>query len=162
MNTRTCRKCLEAKPCTTKFFGHNPQGGFRHVCRTCMAANNRRLHAANPEQTQRRRESYKQRLETAAGFHTDNDILQIRKRHKDTCFYCGDALQGGGEKDHVVPLSSGGSNWAKNITLACRSCNRDKYDKSVPEFAQWRQRLGLKVSELCLDYLQSLKSGREK
>ncbi|MDZ7585568.1 MAG: HNH endonuclease [Thiobacillus sp.] len=119
-----------------------------------MAANNRRLHALNPEKTEARREKYKQRLESAEGSHTDSEIYQIRKRLNDLCFYCGDALQGSGEKDHIVPLSKGGSNWACNITLACLSCNRDKYNKSVLEFVQWRQERGLKISKHCLDYLR--------
>ncbi|MCE7915740.1 MAG: hypothetical protein DYH15_14000 [Nitrosomonas sp. PRO4] len=158
MDTKACRKCHEVKPCNAQFFGHTPKGSLRHVCRVCMAANNRRLHAINPEKTQARRERYKQHLQLAKGSYTDLEISEIRRNLGDSCFYCGVPLQGGGEKDHIIPLSKGGSNWSSNITLACLSCNRDKYNKSVSEFIKWKQERGLKISRRCYDYLYSEKN----
>lgn len=156
MESKFCRKCHEIKPCTEKFFGYNPQGGLRHVCRTCMNANNRRLYELNPEQTKVRRDNYKKRLDAAEGSYTETEIMQIRTRLKDSCFYCGEDLKGGGEKDHIIPLSKSGSNWASNITLACLGCNRDKCNKSVFEFVKWRRERGLKISTYCMNYLAAI------
>lgn len=61
----------------------------------------------------------------------------IFARDNYTCTYCfkvGGAL----ECDHVVPFSKGGSNDIENLTTACMRCNRQKKDKSVVEFNEWR------------------------
>ena len=155
IQTKACSKCGKVQPCTSEYFGHNPQGGLRNVCRTCKRAYERGQHAQKPELTASRRERYKERLDSAAGTFTDFDVAAIRKKLGDCCFYCGISLKGGGEKDHIVPLSKGGSNWPSNITLACLRCNRDKYDKSVPEFIKWRNERGLKTSKQCLDFASS-------
>ncbi|MBF0103144.1 MAG: HNH endonuclease, partial [Desulfobacterales bacterium] len=33
------------------------------------------------------------------------------------------------EYDHIIPVSKGGSNTARNIELLCEKCNREKSDK---------------------------------
>jgi 5-methylcytosine-specific restriction endonuclease McrA len=33
------------------------------------------------------------------------------------------------EFDHIIPISKGGSNTARNIELRCENCNRRKADK---------------------------------
>ena len=60
--------------------------------------------------------------------------MRIFKRDNFTCSYCG---QYGGqlECDHVYPVSRGGSNDDSNLATACKSCNRDKSDKTLEE---WR------------------------
>lgn len=59
--------------------------------------------------------------------------VRIFDRDGWACTYCGapDDL----ECDHVVPFAKGGSSDDNNLTTACRSCNRDKRDRSVSE---WR------------------------
>lgn len=64
----------------------------------------------------------------------------VFKRDNYTCTYCGvmaDKL----ECDHVIPLSKGGSNDMDNLTTACRTCNRQKKDKSVAEFIIYKQKI---------------------
>ncbi len=158
IHTKRCSKCGKVKPATAEFFGHNPQGGLRNSCRECKRAYEKKQHALKPELTAARRERYKERLDSAPGSFSDYDIAKIRAQLKDCCFYCGTPLKGGGEKDHIVPLSNGGSNWPSNITLACLSCNRDKYNKSVLEFVAWRKERSLATSAECLQYLAALKS----
>lgn len=49
------------------------------------------------------------------------------------CAYCGS--QGDNlEVDHIVPVSRGGSNDIRNLTLACRPCNMRKRDQTAEEF----------------------------
>jgi 5-methylcytosine-specific restriction endonuclease McrA len=127
------------------------------VCRECKRAYERNQHAQKPELTAARREKYKDRLDSAPGSFSDYDIAMIRRQLNDCCFYCGVPLKGGGEKDHIVPLSKDGTNWPSNITLACLRCNRDKYDKSVSEFVVWRKERGLLTSAKCLQYLAAQK-----
>lgn len=56
-----------------------------------------------------------------------------------TCQYCGKRgcmL----EVDHVIPFSKGGSYELSNLVTACRKCNRQKRDKSLEEFNEWKQK----------------------
>lgn len=49
-----------------------------------------------------------------------------------TCQYCG-AAGVPLECDHVIPVSRGGSNEKSNLKTACRSCNREKSDRTLEE-----------------------------
>ncbi|AOY84230.1 MAG: HNH endonuclease [Moorea sp. SIO1G6] len=49
------------------------------------------------------------------------------------CVYCG-AENVPLEVDHIIPKSKGGSNRVSNLTLACRSCNQKKGNKSIEKF----------------------------
>lgn len=145
MPNRTCRKCGIEKPLTLAFF-NKPQGYWRRVCMVCMAANTARNYAEKPELKVENRRRYNENKANAEGVCTPHDIAVIRETQRDECFYCGIDLHGGGEKDHKTPLSKGGSNWPANMALACRSCNRDKHNKSAYEFFQWRKLRGLPVN----------------
>jgi hypothetical protein len=49
---------------------------------------------------------------------------EVWRRDGGACVYCGS-----GEKlefDHIIPISQGGSNTARNIELRCEVCNRKK------------------------------------
>lgn len=54
------------------------------------------------------------------------------------CKYCLEPLRLAGpdryQIDHFIPLSRGGSNYASNIVLACRACNREKGDRMPWEY----------------------------
>lgn len=162
IQTKACSKCGKVQPSTAEFFGHNPQGGLRNSCRACKRAYEQKQHVQKPELTAARRERYKEHLVSAPGNYTDQDIALIRRKLNDCCFYCGTLLKGCGEKDHIIAISKGGSNWPSNITLACVSCNRDKYNKSVSDFVAWRKERGLRTSKQCLEYLAAQIAQRQK
>ena len=52
---------------------------------------------------------------------------EVWRRDGGRCAKCGS--QEKLEYDHIIPLSKGGSNTARNIQLLCESCNRKKSDK---------------------------------
>jgi hypothetical protein len=56
----------------------------------------------------------------------DVQIL-VWNRDKGRCVECGS--QGNLEFDHIIPISKGGSNTARNIQLLCERCNRTKSNK---------------------------------
>jgi 5-methylcytosine-specific restriction endonuclease McrA len=64
-------------------------------------------------------------------------IKEVFKRDNYICQYCGKA---GGklEADHVIPFSKGGKDTIENLVTSCQKCNRQKRDKTVDEFKQWR------------------------
>jgi 5-methylcytosine-specific restriction endonuclease McrA len=49
---------------------------------------------------------------------------EVWRRDERRCVDCGS--QENLEYDHIIPLSKGGSNTARNIELRCESCNRRK------------------------------------
>jgi hypothetical protein len=64
----------------------------------------------------------------------------IFKRDNYKCTYCGVYAEKL-ECDHIIPVSKGGSNDMDNLTTACRTCNRQKKDKSVAEFIIYKQKI---------------------
>lgn len=140
---QVCKKCLQKKPLTTDFFNKLSTGYWRGTCKSCMAANTRRHYQANPEKSAARAKKYHDQKALAGGSYNNHDIIKIRMRLNDRCRYCGKPLNGGGEIDHWLPISRGGDSSPKNLTIACRTCNRDKHSKTGDEFIDWRRRLNL-------------------
>lgn len=51
---------------------------------------------------------------------------EVWRRNEGKCAKCGS--QENLEFDHIIPVSKGGSNTARNIELLCERCNREKRD----------------------------------
>lgn len=62
----------------------------------------------------------------------------VFERDNYTCRYC-KKVGGILEVDHVIPFSKGGSDNLDNLVTSCRTCNRQKKDKTVKEFINWRK-----------------------
>lgn len=54
----------------------------------------------------------------------DDVQIFVWRRDSGKCVKCGSTQNL--EFDHIIPLSKGGSNTARNIQLLCESCNRSK------------------------------------
>jgi hypothetical protein len=59
----------------------------------------------------------------------------ILERYNHRCFYCGDK-KSRLTRDHVVPVSKGGSDTVNNIVPACWHCNYSKRAKPVEQFKE--------------------------
>ena len=57
----------------------------------------------------------------------------VRKRDKNTCFYCG-VKSTKITIDHVIPKSKGGTDDPDNLVCACERCNQLKADMDLNEF----------------------------
>jgi len=65
-----------------------------------------------------------------------NDALFLRDRY--LCCYCGDVFDQRVPlltRDHVMPVSRGGSDIWDNVVTSCRSCNQKKDNRLVEETA---------------------------
>ena len=113
-----------------------------------MAANAKRHYDRDPSKVINRVEKYKAQKDAAGGYWTDYDIQKIRRELEDKCYYCGVELAGGGEIDHKLPVSRGGTNWPDNLTLACTKCNRDKHCKTPDEFFEYKRQRGQKIRNI--------------
>ncbi len=71
----------------------------------------------------------------ASGSHTVAEWLALCAASSWLCAYCGRVLtKGTAHRDHLTPLSRGGSDDISNIAVSCRPCNSSKGTRTVPEF----------------------------
>ncbi len=71
-----------------------------------------------------------QRLRAAGGAHTPSEIQAILDLQGNRCIYCNARFANDlrPTKDHLLPIADGGTNWALNIIMACKSCNSRRRD----------------------------------
>lgn len=80
-------------------------------------------------------------------------IDQVRVRDMTIwCAYCGDYAD---TVDHVIPTSRGGANIIANLVLACRTCNGEKSDMLLEEWAdRWYERPeGVEINPESMNYI---------
>lgn len=146
MEQRKCKDCGTLYPLNRDYFGNTPSGGFRWQCRSCMRNHVKKYKDKNPEWVKENSSARSARIEEQGGRGISlSDINKIRRELEDCCAYCGISLQGGGEVDHMNPVSRGGRDEPENATLACMKCNLSKHAKNVEEYFQWREKRGLIV-----------------
>lgn len=88
----------------------------------------RRWKRKNPELHAVHRRNAKLKRRGVPGKHT---VAELRARYADQegrCFWCREALSDDYHRDHVIPVSKGGTNDIRNIVLACAPCNVRKSD----------------------------------
>lgn len=146
MEQKSCKDCGKIYPVTREFFGQfkNKRAdgtvniGFRNSCRSCMAANTKRYDAENPENVLERRLRREQAVNKSGGSYTESEIRELRRKLNDQCRFCGVALNGDGDIEHLTPVSRGGSSNINNLTLSCYKCNMEKTNKTLDEYLLWR------------------------
>jgi len=120
-----CPDCGKNYTCSA--VGRNPGSGFR--CKPCGAAHKRELW----RQKNRKRKLAAKQRDPLVGHYT---LKSLAERDGCRCHLCGKAvnmsLSGlhrlGPTVDHLVPLSSGGTDDAVNVALAHRICNIKRQD----------------------------------
>jgi 5-methylcytosine-specific restriction endonuclease McrA len=87
-----------------------------------------------------RRVSWRKKAKAAGavGSHSLKDWNRLVARYGGRCAYCG--ADGGWTRDHVIPVTRGGSDFIGNILPACMSCNASKQDKFPTEWKVWQRR----------------------
>lgn len=71
----------------------------------------------------------KQRLAINGGSHTLAEWEELQTQYNFTCPRCG--LIKVLTKDHIIPISKGGSDNIENIQPLCRSCNSQKHKQEI-------------------------------
>lgn len=74
----------------------------------------------------------------AEGSHTLAEWLAVVAKHGGACAHCG-CLGVKLTRDHIVPLTRGGSNFIDNIQPLCFSCNSKKGNKLEEELKRWKE-----------------------
>lgn len=70
----------------------------------------------------------------APGEFTREEWLEKLRLYGRLCAWCGEYITGVIHRDHVIPLSKGGSNYIENIVPSCATCNLRKSAKMPEEF----------------------------
>lgn len=80
------------------------------------------------------------KIRGAEGSFTVTEVRELFEQQQGKCVYCQRKLDESFHRDHIVPLSRGGSNFISNIQLLCGSCNSSKHSKTSEEFLAWLER----------------------
>src|ERR1700732_267271 len=103
---------------------------WREANRERKAAVNLAWQRANRDKvsaTQARRSARKR---GAVGSHTLDEWNAVVKKQRARCLDCKRKVKL--ERDHVIPISEGGSGMICNIVGRCRSCNAKKHARIIP------------------------------
>lgn len=72
------------------------------------------------------------RLKGAIGTFTLDEWHDLKEKYNHKCAKCGiDESLAKLTKDHIIPLTKGGSNYISNIQPLCQSCNSSKNNKLI-------------------------------
>lgn len=126
---RLCRVCREER--LIEDFQMGGKGARRPECRFCTNAARVRWAHSTPERNARAlamRREYTERRKQATGSHTETAWQAKVAAYGHRCAYCG-ARHKRLIKEHVVPVSAGGTNDLANLVPACQSCNARKLDR---------------------------------
>jgi len=85
----------------------------------------------NPERVYHYHALRRARKKGAAGSHTLEEWKMLKLLHGNKCAICGEEKKL--TKDHIIPLTRGGSNYIENIQPLCISCNSKKHTKLMSE-----------------------------
>ncbi len=95
----------------------------------------RRWKKKNPERMAHLKARRYARERGAKGSHTLAEWKELKLKHNFLCAICGEKKPL--TKDHIIPLSEGGTDYISNIQPLCRNCNSKKWkklniDKKIP------------------------------
>lgn len=114
----------------------------RDAARYPAEADHRRAYAReylrlNSERMRAIRRKRKGQIRATQHLVTERDWARLVMRYDGLCAYC--RIRPWAHRDHVVPLSRGGSHGIGNLLPACAPCNLTKKSKLL---AVWRYRYG--------------------
>lgn len=86
----------------------------------------------NPDYVAHNSSLRRARIKGAEGSHTIEEWEAVKKAHDNRCAHCGtdEPLT----KDHIIPLTKGGTDFIDNIQPLCHSCNASKGNRIEEDF----------------------------
>lgn len=108
----------------------------KHVA--TVKAGIKRWKASNPEALRDYFHRRKAAIKAVGGNHTREQIAKLLIEQGGRCKVCAIDITKRRDRDHIVPISAGGSNDISNIQLLCPPCNYAKRAKSMEQFLRER------------------------
>lgn len=135
-NCATCGAAFSRDP-------HEIAKGEGTYCSNACLAQGRKKHPSAVErrrEANRRREARERAARRAMPHHTRAEWLALLEAYGNRCAACGstDRL----ERDHIIPLSRGGTDAISNIQPLCKRCNCSKHARLMHEWRQGRRHVG--------------------
>ena len=131
----------DAKYCSKKCMGEGMSGENHSMWKGGLRTNREYQRAVKKKNYPRYREKAlhyakkrKLRMKEIPGSHTREEWEQLLAGYEGKCAYCGKVMveELGPDqvtRDHVIPVSKGGTDNIDNIVPACRACNSSKNDR---------------------------------
>lgn len=94
----------------------------------------RRYVKNNPERISHLKARRYAREKNAKGSHTLEEWQGLKGTYDNKCVHCGEKKKL--TKDHIIPLSKGGTDYITNIQPLCRNCNSKKWANENPELLE--------------------------
>lgn len=146
MPTRTCGRCGETKPIWQFKKRGNTRPAHKDNCKVCNTAlrydNYQRIGRLRLQRDDVKRFMLMRNHDgtwanryRAPGNYLLEELIALFERYDFKCAYCGGPAEC---RDHVVPLSRGGTNWITNLLPSCLRCNNRKWAGTLSSFvARW-------------------------
>lgn len=138
--SKQCSKCKETKDVSLFPANRSRTDGRDGRCLDCAKVHSAKYFRTPAGRLSHKRGGHARRARTiqATGNYTSDQLSAVYDRHE-SCIYCQTHLEHNEKTiDHVVPLAGGGSNFAQNLVVACRSCNSSKCDADPTEWCTTR------------------------
>lgn len=113
-----------------EFYEHNNYKGVRQIGESKQVYH-RRYCKSRPEVISHLKARRYARERNAPGSHSLNEWIDLKIRFNNKCAICGSEKKL--SKDHIIPLSKGGSDFIYNIQPLCKNCNSKKHNKILFE-----------------------------
>lgn len=105
-----------------------------------LVESRRQYRKNNPERMSANANAARIRKQNAPGSHTLDEWKAVKDYFNHCCAYCLRGIDECGPlaRDHVVPLTAGGSDDIDNIVPSCKPCNSSKNARKLIQFTLYR------------------------
>ena len=149
---KTCKSCKRIYPMTSDFFYHNSSSkdGFRATCKECRKRYNKELkekikdkikvyrkkhYYANKEQNRIYDANRRAIKKGNGGTYTLEQWEECLNFFENKCAYTGAKIEGKElHRDHIIPISKGGTSYIWNICPASKFANLSKRANDLEEW----------------------------
>lgn len=134
--TKQCIKCNEIKPKSEFYRTKDKFDGYDNRCKECEKLRLRQERGYEPKRIVTEEEKritrslnkHKRRVreKNAGPVPKAKDILELKRKQKNRCYWCYADISKRYDKDHYMPICKGGDSSLENFVLTCPSCNLSK------------------------------------